>query len=920
MSTVKKATTGKTTTKKKKKMGVGRALTLAFVAALVALICALGVYIFIIISGNKILNENWNKLDMDQASHVYDGSGAELALLHGEYENREMVTTEQVPEKLRQAFIATEDQRFEQHAGIDFLGIGRALVKDIVARSAVEGGSTITQQLAKNLFLSNDKTFFRKATEMSIAVALEDKYTKDEILTMYMNRIFFGQRAYGVKAAAKRYFNVSDLQQLKVWQMATLAAIPKAPSVYNPISNPEKSKERRAVVLQLMLDQGYITEQERAEAAAVDYQPPQTTSGNKNYLAFIDYVINEANEVHGISEDEVLRGGYKIYTTMDANAQKIMEQTFANPKFFQKDGPQQKMQGAMAIINHKNGGLVGLVGGRDYVATGLNRAMIMQQPGSSIKPILVYAPALETGKYTPYSMLPDTRENYNGYSPRNYDGVYRGQVTMYDAVKRSINAPAVWLLNELNVRNGIQFAEKLGIQFDKAKDNHLAIALGGMTHGATPVQMAAAYGAFGNNGYFNTTHSIAKIVNRDNETVFEFNEQSKEPVMSAKTAYYMTHMMQGVVEPGGTGAAAKFNRPVAGKTGSTQNVIKGLEKYNRDLWFTGYTPEWSAAVWLGFDKPDAKHYVSMNSGAPAVIFKEVMSKALAKHEMTEFTRPQGVKEPVPPPKGVTDLKAEYVEGPSPAVALSWSPLSEGTSYQILRKEEQEAEFSTEPLTTTEATNVKDILVTPGVTYQYAVVPIDRNSGEPGDRSNLATVTVPAIEGTDPLQPGETPGEFPSEGELPGEGQVPGEGEDLQPGQMPGDGDPGHLQGRDGEGRGTPGQDTPEPGDRRGGAGPGGATAPGGDPRGTDGAGTEDPGTAAPGGGTREPAAGRGSGSDAGSGASQPAPAPQTGSPSGTTPSGRTTPGTGGGVPVTGQSAGDRGTDPAAEPGSGAGTR
>ncbi|WP_245855624.1 transglycosylase domain-containing protein [Paenibacillus rigui] len=867
MSTNKKAPATKPKQKKKKsKFSAGKAVLFAFIAGLVALICALGVYIFIIINGNKILKENADKLDMNEASHVYDISKNEVAVLARE--NREVVKPEEIPLKLQQAFIATEDRRFGQHSGIDFLGIGRALVKDVVARSAVEGGSTITQQLAKNIFLNNNKTFFRKATEMSIAVALEDNFSKEEILTMYLNRIFFGQNSFGIKAAAKKYFGVTDLNKLETWQMATLAAIPKAPSTYNPISHPDKSKDRRAVVLKLMQDQGYITDDERVKAAAVDYVAPKTATGKKDYLTYIDYVLEEANDKYGLSEEDVLTNGYKIYTTMDANAQKIMEQTFANEKFFQKDGPEQKMQGAMAIVNHKDGGLVGIIGGRDYVERGLNRATIPQQPGSSFKPIIAYAPALETGNYTPYSMLQDKEMNYNGYTPRNYDGVYQGQVSMFDAVKKSINAPAIWLLNEIGLTKAMQFSENMGIPLDKTKDRNLAIALGGLTKGATPVQMAQAYGAFANNGVMNSTHAIIQIVNDKGEQVAAYKPEQKT-VMSPKTAWYMTLLMQGVVEPGGTGAAARFDRPVAGKTGSTQNVIKGLEKYNRDLWFTGYTPEWSAAVWIGFDKPDAKHYVSMSSGAPAVIFKEVMSKALAKTPMTQFTKPSGVADPVQPPKGVTDLKADYAKE-TRAVVLKWSGMGEGMTYQILRKESTDKDFPNEPMLTTAVTEVRDITVKPGVTYEYVVVPVNTNNNSTGDRSNAVSVAIPADSGTDPLNPqqGGKPGNGTSpngtNGGLNGSGNGAGTGNTGNTGTT---GNPnGNLNGGTGTGSGTGGTS---------GTGTGGTTTPpnsgtgtgttgtGGTTSGAGSTGTGGTGTVAPGAGTGTPAAG-GTGSGGGS--------------------------------------------------------
>ncbi|MEK3917157.1 transglycosylase domain-containing protein [Paenibacillus sp. FSL H7-0331] len=906
--------------KKKKKFSFGKALMFAFVTAVLGIICALGVYIFIIINGNKILDANIDKLDMDEASHLFDVNGTEVAVLHGEHDNREIVKPEEIPTKLQQAFIATEDRRFEQHTGIDFLGIGRALVKDVVARSAVEGGSTITQQVAKNMFLNNNKTFFRKATEMSIAVALEDRKTKDEILALYVNRIFFGNRVFGVKAAAKKYFNVSELKDLKIWQMATLAAIPKAPSVYNPIANPDKSKERRAVVLKLMQDQGYITEAERAEAAAVDYEAPPAT-GNKDYLTFIDYAINEAEKVYGIPEAELLSNGYKIYTTMDSNAQKIMEQTFANDKFFQKNGPEQKMQGAMAIINHKDGGVVGIIGGRDYVQTGLDRAVVPQQPGSSIKPLLIYAPALESGKYNPYSMLEDKEANYNGYAPRNYDGVYRGQVDMFEAVRKSINAPAVWLFNEIGVKTGMDFASKLGIPFEPQKDRNLAIALGGMTKGASPLQMAAAYGAIANNGYLNTTHSIIKIVDDQGALVKEFKQERVTPAMSAKTAYYMTLLMQSVVEPGGTGTAAKFERPVSGKTGSTQTVIKGLEKYNRDLWFTGFTPEWSAAVWIGFDKSDAKHYVTMSSGSAAVIFKEVMQKALANRPMTKFVKPDGVpdlvKPELPPPvKDMGELKAEYVKSNGgPSVVLSWPSLGDNVTYRLLRKTDKDKEFSSEPMLTTTQIEVKDITVKSGETYQYSVVAYDPKTEKTGTQSPSVTVVIPADGALPPGQvPGQGPGTTPGAGTTPGTGTKPGTGTGTTPGAGTGT-TPGAGTGTTpGAGTGTtPGAGT--------GTTPGGGTGttPGAGTGTTPGAGT---GTT-PGGGTgTTPGAGTGTIPGAGTGTTPGTGTGTTpGTGTGTTPGAGTgtTPGAGTGTTPGAGTGTTPGTGTGTTPGTGTGT-
>jgi penicillin-binding protein 2A len=765
----------------KKKVSGKKLFIGALIASILAAICGMAVYILIMLNGDKILKENIDKLDTSETTYIYDVNNVEVSKLARE--NRESVDIKDVPPLLQYAFIATEDRRFESHSGVDFWAIGRALVTDIMHRSAVEGGSTITQQLAKNVYLNSQKTAFRKASEVSIAIALEKQMTKDQILEAYLNRIFFGSRAYGIKAASKVYFNQPDLNQLEIWQMATLAALPKAPSTYSPIENPDRSKERRAVVLQLMKDQGYITEAQRAEAAAIDYDPAKyaskTRQGSNQYATFLDYVVKEAESMYGIDEDTLLTKGYHIYTTMDAKTQNIMEQTYANPDFFQKNAADgQKIQSAMVILNHKDGGVVGMIGGRDYQKKGLNRAFSLRQPGSAFKPIAVYAPALESGKYTPYSKLQDVSKTYGGgkgYTPRNFDNAEHGEVTMVEAVKRSYNLSAVWLLNEIGVKTGKDFAGKLGVKLDN-NDNNLAIALGGLTQGASPMSMASAYSAFANQGTQNKTHAIVKITDSNNHEVAVF-KQEKTEIMSPKTAYYTTLLLQGVVD-GGTGVRAKLDRPAAGKTGSTGLDIKGIEKYDRDVWFVGYTPEWTAAVWEGFDKTDGKHYVTVGSGSTAAIFKEVMSKALAGKSVVPFPKPNGVDEPKELPKGITDMAAVYVPE-TKSVKLSWTPLNGNTGYQLFRSDAQHKE--PQLLIQTPTAEVTDTTVTQGEAYSYYVIPLGTGNSAAADKSNVVDIVVP-LDGTmtDPLNPSPSPGDgngdigapSPSPSTVPGGNHIP----------------------------------------------------------------------------------------------------------------------------------------------------
>ncbi|WP_268794440.1 transglycosylase domain-containing protein [Paenibacillus sp. DMB20] len=436
-------------------------------------------YLFIMVSGEKLLEANKDKLTAYGTSKVYDRNGNLMGELS--IQKSDPVKIDDVPDLLKAAFIATEDRRFNEHNGVDIWSIGRAAVKDIMARSMVEGGSTITQQLAKNIFLTRDKTFFRKATEVSIALALERNHTKDEILEMYLNRINFGGPYYGIKAASQRYFGKSNLNDLKLWEMATLAAMPKGPSKYNPLKNPELSKERRAVVLNLMRDQGYISAQEAEKAKKVDYKykPPAT---QQKYTAFIDYVMDEAEQKWGLTADDLNIGGYQIYTTMDANAQQAMEAEFNNPANFEKGADDAIIQGSMVIINQHTGGIVALMGGREYERGGFNRAIdSRRQPGSALKPIAVYAPALETGNYTKNSRLSNRKQCFGNYCPNNLHG-YSETVSMQEAIQRSENIPAVWLLNQIGVKTGYNFVQNIGIKATE-DDKNLSLALGGNEQG-----------------------------------------------------------------------------------------------------------------------------------------------------------------------------------------------------------------------------------------------------------------------------------------------------------------------------------------------------------------------------------------------------------------------------------------------------
>ncbi|GLX68141.1 penicillin-binding protein 1A [Paenibacillus glycanilyticus] len=807
------------TTKKKKRMTPRKWFFAAFFTVVIAIVCGIIGYLFITLNGERILTEKADMLELGEASIIYDANGKEVTKLYDANANRENAEYNEIPKQLINAFVATEDQRFFQHSGIDFFSVGRAVVKDVIARSKVEGGSTITQQLAKNIFLTADKTFFRKATEASIAVALENKYTKEEIITMYLNRIYFGKGVHGIKAAAEYYFD-TDLKDLKLWQMATLAGMPKAPNRYNPINDPESSMTRRSVVLKLMYDQKYISEQEMDEAKAVAYEAPADLEEKETdpYKAYIDYVIEEALKVMpGMTEEELRIGGYRIYTSLNQTAQQAVEKEFNDDDNFEKSPDDQKAQGAMIIMDHRDGTIQAMAGGRDYVRKGLNRVEVKRQPGSAFKPIVSYGPALETGDYLPWTVLnPDSQKCFGDYCPRDPHGA--SPVTMQQAIKESRNLAAVWTLNQVGVGNGVAFAKKLGMELT-SEDRNLAIALGGLTEGVTPLQMAEAYSVFANGGKSVDPHSITKIENAENKKVYTYKAPPSKQLMKKETAWYMTEMMQTVLESGGTGTGARIDRPVAGKTGTSQHGIPNFNSSaNRDAWFVGYTPEWTAAVWMGYDITDKQHVIKKSSSQAAAMFGKVMKQAMKNVPKSSFKEPSGVKHEVKEQVSPTNFNAVYI--PEQAkVQLSWAAPenSEGITYRVYRKEKSESDFSV--FVDAATTSVDDMSVFPGMTYQYYVVAYNAEEDKESKPSESITVEIPETEVDIPEQPmepdkpddGEIPG-LPDDGTNGGEVSPPPSGDPNQPveTETPGNGgtvspNPGGNNGN-GNGNGTAGPD------------------------------------------------------------------------------------------------------------------
>ncbi|MEW9672052.1 PBP1A family penicillin-binding protein [Ammoniphilus sp. 3BR4] len=712
--------------------------------------------------GNALVDQGKVK-EQIETTVLYDRNEQEVYRLY--VEDREYVEYQEIPPIIVSAFVNVEDERFFTHRGVDVIAIGRALYKDILAGSKVEGASTITQQLAKNVYLTHEKSLWRKTKEALIALNLEQNYSKEQILEFYLNEIFFGDAVYGIKAASRYYFGKDDLNELTLAEVATLAALPKAPNSYSPLKNYEKSLERRKVVLALMEKNGAITKEQREAAEKEELKLVGASKGDKAVRAYVDYVLQEAQEKFGITENQLYRGGYQIYTEMDSQAQNAMIRAFDNPELFPKSKSEDLVQAGMVIMDPYTGGVAAMMGGRDYVSKGLNRALTKRSPGSTFKPLAVYAPALEQD-WNPYDMLRDEKMTFQGgYSPSNWNGDgYLGRVSMYDALKRSKNVPAVWLLNEMGIDTSFRYLDRFGIPYDKEKDRQLGIALGGLTYGVSPLEMAAAYSAFANHGVLVEPHAIVKIQDRDG-AILE-NEVATSTVVTEQTSYYMTKMLQAVVKEG-TGKAARMNRPVAGKTGTTQ--MEGTRGGNRDAWFVGYTPEYVGAVWMGYDKSNAEaNYLTKGSEVTAKFFSTVMTEALEGREIQSFTKPKGVKDLVPPVnlQPITDLQVENLMD---SIHLVWSAIPDDrVLYRIYRYIGDPA--NKELIGETEYNEWMDTGIQSTEPVNYLVVPYDSQNKREGSESNIVQI-IPAPLLDPELAPpvdeeGEGMEEIPPEGEEP----------------------------------------------------------------------------------------------------------------------------------------------------------
>lgn len=611
---------------------------------------------------------NWSKKDLPSPASlqtiappvktsVFDINGK---LVHEFYkENRSLVPLRQIPKPMIDAILSIEDRRFYSHWGIDPVRVMGALWNDILAGRPEQGGSTITQQLARNLFLTHEKTFTRKIKEAILAVRIEQTYTKDEILEMYFNQIYFGEGAYGLDAAAKVFFG-KQVHQLTLPECALLAGLPRNPRDYSPRREPDRALRRRNLVLAAMLQNKTISRAVYESASEAPLGVTKTRGDTRSAPYFMEMVRQYIDERYG--SNQLYEGGLKIYTTLDIEMQKAAEEGLERrltalearnqykrtraalaekaAKAAKAGTPKEKtqteyLQGAIVAMDPTNGQIRALVGGRDFNESNFNRAVqASRQPGSAFKPF-IYAAAVDNG-YSPTDIILDTPVSFqagNGmqWSPQNYDHKFRGPVTLRSALAHSLNVPAAKLLQKLGTGVVTSYTRRIGVRSRMVQD--LSLALG--TSEVNLLELTAAYGVFANQGIRVTPSYVLRVEDK-NGKVLEQTRTSAEEVLSPETALTMTSMLASVVE-NGTAASTRalgLSVPAAGKTGTTDDYT--------DAWFVGYVPNLVTGVWVGFDRKQKIGPGMTGAAAALPIWVDVMAAATKGKAPQEFPMPSGV--------------------------------------------------------------------------------------------------------------------------------------------------------------------------------------------------------------------------------------------------------------------------------------
>lgn len=648
--------------KKKQKKNhpfVKKLCTAVFTALFVCVVAAGGVCIGMYAAISKEMKDmDMHNLSLNYSSAVYYtddlGNSYELEQLYDDG-NRIWLEADEIPDVVKNAAVAIEDERFYKHSGVDIKRTTGAVLKwaasKITGGNSGYGGSTITQQLIKNITHEDKRSVVRKVKEMMRATALENELTKDEIITMYLNVVYFSNNCYGIEAASNLYFDKTAMD-LTLPEAAMIVGITQKPTYYNPIKNPENALNKRNVVLKKMNELGMITEDEYTEASGTDLGISDTHKERRSkvYSYFVDQVINDVisdlQTQKGYSEEfatqQVYNGGLKIYTTMDNEIQEKTESVFENEANFPSSSAAKKAQSAMIIIDPSNGEIKAMVGGKGKKteSRGLNRAtQTKRQPGSAFKPISVYAPSIELKKITASSILEDEKLTIGDWSPKNSYSGFKGNISLRKALEISSNTTAVRTLQQLGTDISYNYLKnKFHISTLTDADKSLSpLGLGGLTYGVTVKELAAAYGIFANGGVYIKPHTYTKVIDNKGKLLLE-NTVQKENSISPETSYIITSLLTSVIDgKSGTGRLAKLKEmPAAGKTGTTNN--------DNDKWFVGYTPYYVGAVWYGFDQNASIREAGVTNNVSAKLWGQVMEKVHSDLAVKDFEMPSGVVE------------------------------------------------------------------------------------------------------------------------------------------------------------------------------------------------------------------------------------------------------------------------------------
>ncbi|MDR0846125.1 MAG: PBP1A family penicillin-binding protein [Lactobacillales bacterium] len=611
-------------------------ITKIIIVAILALLLLVSGYMFYLAKSVDVasLKDGYGK-----SAQIFDKNDSLAGSLYGQ--KGTIIEYNQVNPQVIDALISTEDRDFYKHGGFSVKSFARAAVGRLTFHNR-GGGSTITQQLAKNAYLSFEQTMTRKLKELFLAIEINKAYTKEEILTLYLNNVYFGDGVWGIEDAAHHYFGKSAAD-LDLDEGATLVGMLKGPEYYNPYYDITVMTNRRNTVLSLMAENGKITKEQADQEMTVDLQSELKDNytkgdGGYSYPYYFDAIISEATSLTKIKEQDFLNKGYKIYTELDTNYQKAMDKTGNSPWLFPKNSQDSAIvEFGSVALDPKTGAINGIVGGRgEHVYRGFNYAtQLVRSPGSTIKPIVDYTPALLSGNFEINSMLENKEQSY--YDAKNFEKTNDQDIPMYQALARSLNLPAVYTMHEVGVKKAVEEGKIFGLPLTDQDENY-STGLGGLSKGVSPLEMARAYAAFANGGKLVDVYIIRKIEDANGKKIYTKKETAPQRIIDEKTADKITSMLLGVMS-NGTGVKGRVQGyQIAGKTGTTETNWDPT--LTNDQWLVGYTKDVVVANWIGYEKPSEDRYLPGTAHTTsAAIFQNEMAGILPHTQGTKFEVP-----------------------------------------------------------------------------------------------------------------------------------------------------------------------------------------------------------------------------------------------------------------------------------------